>query len=223
VDRYNGSTLYFGSRLHGLWKFAAGTWSPLRSLTPSNNGTYGIGVPWVVCDDSASSGYIWCQRLYASVHGAGIFTSPDAGATWNLISSSPIESLRASISSDGVLFATSAAEIWKYSPASGGSFITPPTTLNPLFLAIAVNPSNSADIIASQVVSEGGDFVIRSVNAGASWSYNFTASNGNIDVNRTVSWYPSYAKPSGYVAKMTSADLILFADQSGMQNRCYCV
>jgi photosystem II stability/assembly factor-like uncharacterized protein len=96
VDPNLGSTLYFGSRLNGLWRSldSGATWSHVDSfpaaahLTGSGEKT---GITFILFDPSSSPHGSATKTIYAGVAqaGASLYRSTDAGLTWQLIPNAP--------------------------------------------------------------------------------------------------------------------------------------
>jgi photosystem II stability/assembly factor-like uncharacterized protein len=96
VDPNLGSTLYFGSRLAGLWRStdAGVSWSHVDSFpAPAHLTGPGekTGITFILFDPSSSSKGSPTKTIYAGVAQAGIslYRSTDAGQTWHLIPNSP--------------------------------------------------------------------------------------------------------------------------------------
>lgn len=136
VDPYNSSYLYYASLDSGLWKSedAGDSWS---RVSPSSL-PVGIegGQSFVVCDPSSGSAQTPCTRLYAGVHGSGVYRSNNRGESWQLVDGGPSKarkSVRGAITSDGKLFVTYAEKskggpgaLYTCGPSSSLSDITPP-------------------------------------------------------------------------------------------------
>ena len=96
VDPNLGSTLYFGSRLNGLWRSADSgvTWQHVDSFPAaaqlSGPGAK-TGITFVLFDPSTSAKGVATKTIYAGVaqSTAGLYRSDDAGQTWQLIPNAP--------------------------------------------------------------------------------------------------------------------------------------
>jgi photosystem II stability/assembly factor-like uncharacterized protein len=96
VDPNLGSTLYFGSRLAGLWRSSdsGATWSHVDSFpAPAHLTGPGekTGITFVLFDPSSSTRNSPTKTIYAGVAqaGASLYRSTDAGLTWQLIPGTP--------------------------------------------------------------------------------------------------------------------------------------
>jgi photosystem II stability/assembly factor-like uncharacterized protein len=96
VDPNLGSTLYFGSRLAGLWRStdSGATWHHVDSFpAPAKLTGPGAktGITFVLFDPSTSTKGTPTKTIYAGVaqSGAGLYRSTDAGQTWQLVPYAP--------------------------------------------------------------------------------------------------------------------------------------
>jgi photosystem II stability/assembly factor-like uncharacterized protein len=96
VDPNDGTVLYFGSRLAGLWRStdAAKTWSHVDSFpiaqTVAGPGER-AGLTFVAFDKSDGAKGAPTKTIYvgAAQAGASLYRSTDAGATWQLVPGAP--------------------------------------------------------------------------------------------------------------------------------------
>ncbi|HEY9105946.1 MAG TPA: dockerin, partial [Roseateles sp.] len=100
VDPNKPTTLFFGSRLAGLWKSADSgkTWAQVTSLSSVKMTTaqgYGNGVSVVVYDTGTKGSGTATQTIYAAISpdyvtganlASSLYRSTDAGATWSPVS-----------------------------------------------------------------------------------------------------------------------------------------
>jgi photosystem II stability/assembly factor-like uncharacterized protein len=96
VDPNLGSTLYFGSRLAGLWRSSdsGATWAHVDSFpAPAHLTGPGekTGITFILFDPSSSTKGSSTKTIYAGVAQAGIslYRSSDAGLTWQLVPGAP--------------------------------------------------------------------------------------------------------------------------------------
>jgi photosystem II stability/assembly factor-like uncharacterized protein len=96
VDPNLGSTLYFGSRLAGLWRStdSGATWHHVDSFpAPAKLSGSGAktGITFVLFDPTSSPKGSATKTIYAGVaqSGAGLYSSTDAGQTWQLVPGAP--------------------------------------------------------------------------------------------------------------------------------------
>jgi photosystem II stability/assembly factor-like uncharacterized protein len=197
IDPNLPSTLFFGSRLDGLWKSTnrAANWSRVTSF-PITGDTSGaasqVGIIWVLFDRSSGTPGNASQRVYAGVSTTGsqkIFRSTDAGTTWTAVPGQPTAAdrfpIRAAITPDGnSLYLTyanhpgpndaTAGEVYRVSNPSSA---TPTWTALPLpvlspggWSGIAIDPSNPARLLVSTLDRWGAkDDLYRSTDGGATW------------------------------------------------------
>ncbi|MBW4028789.1 MAG: carbohydrate-binding protein [Acidobacteria bacterium] len=140
VDPNLGTTLYFGSRLNGLWKSIDRglTWNQVTSF-PVTGPTSGVGV--VFEDFVASSGSAGTATpvIYVGVSDTGaapstissLYRSIDSGATWQVVPNQPtgLYPSHGVFGLDGALYLSygngvgpsgvSSGQLWKYTPTNG--------------------------------------------------------------------------------------------------------
>jgi photosystem II stability/assembly factor-like uncharacterized protein len=96
VDPNLGTTVYFGSRLNGLWRStdSGATWRHVDSFpAPAHLTGPGekTGITFILFDPSSSPHGSLTKTIYAGVaqSTAGLYRSDDAGQTWQLIPNAP--------------------------------------------------------------------------------------------------------------------------------------
>jgi hypothetical protein len=154
VDPNLHSTLYFGSRLNGLWKSAdyGVTWAQVAGFTAQptyveksgdayQGQTNGIG--WVVIDPRSNSSGKGSQILYAGIAdlSTSIYHSVDGGITWSALAGQPAGFIpqRAVLSSTGILYVTYSNGVGPYDGTSGD--VWKYDTGQALWTRISPNPS----------------------------------------------------------------------------------
>lgn len=202
VDPNNGGqTLYFGSRLSGLWKSndAGSTWTqiPTDKIPAGSSG----GVIFVVFDPTSGDSGSNSQRIYAGVQGHGVFQSNNSGTDWTLLAGGPstaTKPCRAAISSDGILYITYSSSdgggasgyVYKYLGTGNLTNITPTEKSNEGFWGIAVDKTNSNRVATFQWNPENEKGIHYSENGGTTWtSKSFSRPNFRIEPE----WYPTWA------------------------------
>ena len=140
VDPNDGSIVYFGSRLNGLWvsKDHGASWAQVSSFPVTSS--RGVGVVFVDFVAGSGSRGNATQTIYVGVSSTGeecdsnsLYVSHDAGATWAVVPGAP-EELCVShgvFGPDGNLYlsygdqagpdAITGGGIWKYTPPFGSS------------------------------------------------------------------------------------------------------
>ncbi|MBD2495567.1 hypothetical protein H6G75_14655 [Nostoc sp. FACHB-280] len=165
VNPFDTQTIFFGSRVDGLWKSVNGgeTWNKVRSFPgkPSAN----VGIAGILFSTQKSG------LMYANAYGDGIYTSIDAGQTWSRIAGSPSQANRMVLDKKGGLYVTHTLGVSKYVNGTWSN-ITPNKTTTIAFNAISINPKDSNHILisyeqASQ--SNNGAKVLESTNGGLTW------------------------------------------------------
>eukprot|EP01113_Clastostelium_recurvatum_P041116 TRINITY_DN6485_c0_g1_i2.p1 TRINITY_DN6485_c0_g1~~TRINITY_DN6485_c0_g1_i2.p1 ORF type:complete len:733 (-),score=92.34 TRINITY_DN6485_c0_g1_i2:80-2278(-) len=198
VDPFNSSLLYYGSRNEGLWR---GITTQPRSgkidwvqVSGFPFGTVSAGVQFVVCGDVASlrspPRRPSCALLFIGVIGSGVYrvnASNPSDLSWKLEEGSPSTPARASLSPDGSLYVTAAAEGVKKRDAMTGTWtsITPDTKLE--YNAITVDPFNAKHIIVGSYAIAFNNPYFVSETAGASWTLYDRSHGTTIDLD--VSWW----------------------------------
>lgn len=162
VDPANSQNVLFGSRQNGLWRSINGgtNWTQVASI-PTASDYYGVQS---VEFDPLNPG-----TVYAAVSGFGVYQSVNHGATFASIggATSP---RRLKVAPNGTLWHTHGAGVGKY---AGGIWTTytPGSTASDIYCGLAVNPSNSLDILVGR--SEcftGSEKIYRTTNGGTNWT-----------------------------------------------------
>ena len=134
VDPNLNSTIYFGTRLNGLWKSTdyGVTWNQVSTFTArptyvavSGDSYQGQvdGIGWVVIDPRSNSSGKGSQIIYAGLAdtATSIYQSVDGGTTWTAVTGQPTGFIpqRAVLSSTGILYVTYSNGAGPYDGTSG--------------------------------------------------------------------------------------------------------
>lgn len=189
VDPFDSNTLFFGSRLNGLWKSSDGgaTWFQVSSFL--GNPEANIGITGILFDKNKPG------LVYANTYGDGIYKSTDTGVTWERIPGSPLHVNRMALANNGSLYATHNLGVSKYANMVW-SYITP-SDAKTRFNAISVDPKNPERVlIAYDQYSRIDDScrVFQSTNGGTTWQKTM------YDLDSQVPWWHHW-----YFASATSA------------------
>lgn len=175
IDPADSRVVYFGSRNRGLFRSqdAGDTWTLVKTL-PRGTRALGddVGVAIVKLD---SAGGIDARgrtkRVYASVAGAGVFLSEDAGETWKKIHDAFALDLEVG---GGVAWAALREKgVARFSPGRGWHDATPRGRRD--IEDVAVDPRNPLRVFA---VAEGFRAFFRTLDGGAFWTELGTHSGG---------------------------------------------
>lgn len=184
VDPNSGNIIYMGSRYDGLWKSesgaSSGSWVQVTSFPTL--GTTGIGLTFVVFDKTSGTSGSPSQNIYVGTYGAGVYQTTDGGATWSLLTGSPVDPNRAVLASDGTLYVSHNAGVAKYA-AGVWSDITPPTAAK--YSGITVDPINPNIIMTGVRDGTGNVPMYRSIDGGTNWS------QVQYNMHSNVPWWPS--------------------------------
>ncbi|MCE5300010.1 MAG: hypothetical protein LLG37_03930 [Spirochaetia bacterium] len=207
IDPNLRTTLYFGSRLNGLWKStdSGAAWSQVASFPV--NGDSGNGLSYVIFDKNSGTTGNPTQTIYVGVQAVGsgnsnLYRSTNGGTTWSLISGGPsgMSTPQASLGTDGNLWLVynnanvgpTTGQIWKLntntlvwnniSPAAG------PGAGAGGYAGISVDDRNAQHAVVSTTGWWGGtDKCFQTTNGGTAWT---------IIANTQNSWnsgpYPNY-------------------------------
>lgn len=181
VDPNNSEILYFASRRNGLWKkIGQANWTqvsgglPAASSLPKYKKSDGSdnpdipGFTFVAFDKNSGVPNNPSKKIYAGVHGSGVWYSNDSGVSWRNIggTSNP---LRGVVASDGTFYVSSGNTDTK----SGGvhkykndiwTNISPEGTSR-TYPSVTVQKDQPETVIA---ISDR--YVYRSINGGSNWN-----------------------------------------------------
>lgn len=215
VDPNLSSTVYFGTRLNGLWRSldTGATWSQVSSF-PVKAATTGVGTVFEIFIKNSSSAGTATQTIYAGVSALGTGTDPaalyvsnDAGASWAAVPGAPTGlyithgvqapdgnlyfSLGDAIGPNGV----STGKVLQYvlptssTPSGVWNDVTPPRAAGYQggYGGLAVDPSLPGAMMVSTLdhYYPVGDDLWRTLNYGKTWY-----SVNTIGANRNVSLSP---------------------------------
>ncbi len=189
VNPFNSNVIFFGSRLHNLWKSldAGATWEEVASFPGKPKAD--IGIVSVLFNKYVSG------IVYANTYGDGIYKSSDTGVTWSKIAGSPSQVRRIAIADAKALYVTHASGASKY--ANGVWSNITPDNAKTGFDAISVDPNNPDHLlIAYSQYNRTEDYcrVFQSTNGGATWQ------DKQHTLKPQVPWWPDW-----YFGSATSA------------------
>jgi hypothetical protein len=166
VDPNNPNIVYVGTESSGKFVTTNGgtTWASVSAVPVGTD----AGITGILFDPAAPGGVVdgATQTIFAFSYGNGIYQSTNGGTSWSLLSGGPTNVIYAAVSSTGVYYATDGTNLWSYAN-DAWTEQTPSTTGNSYGIqAIAVNPSNSNEIV---LVADAG-YIDVSYNAGQTWS-----------------------------------------------------
>jgi xyloglucan-specific exo-beta-1,4-glucanase len=163
VDPNNGSIVMYTSRENGTWRStnaasSSMSWTKIDTL----NGMF------VQFDKSSGtvSNPTRTKTIYIGVAGQGVYRSTDGGSSFSKLSGSPANPRRAAISTTGVLYITHDAGVAKLSGTTWSN-VSPSSEA---YSAIAINPSDDNELVASVHKYSHGLDMYRSGNGGSSWT-----------------------------------------------------
>lgn len=185
VNPLDSNTIFFGSRLDGLWKSldAGATWSQVTSFPGKPQADMGITA---ITFERQVPGWV-----YAIAYGDGIYQSTDTGITWSKIPGSPTEAKRIAVKGNGVLYATHSFGVSKYTNGAWSN-ITPFRTKDS-FNALSVNPVNTNHILVS-LEGKTSTKIYQSLDGGATWAEKRKA------MHSEVPWWSSFMLSNPWVA-----------------------
>ena len=190
VDPHAPATLFFGSRLNGLWKSRdhGESWHQVKSF-PLPQDTGGVGTVFVIYDTRSGNPGHPTPIIYAGAstpHG-GMYRSTDAGVTWHKLAGQPL-GLRpnhAALAADGSLYISYGKQpgpnsmtdgaVWKFNTHEGTwTDITP---LSPKkdrrsfgYGTVAIDVNHPGTVMAGTFCRwNGGDIIFRSTDGGKQW------------------------------------------------------
>lgn len=201
VDPNNGSILFCGTRLNGLWKSADSgkTWNQVPSFPVVNTSTTD-GLGFVVFDPRSGSIGQATKTIYVGVedNGNSLYRSLDAGATWSPVPGAPGGGMmphHGVLASDGWMYFTYAngdgpgdmtkGQVWKYNTANGTWVnISPVANATFGFAGLDVDAQHPGTVMVSSMdLWWPGDNEWRSTDGGATWKD--LNSNSNRDASLT--------------------------------------
>ncbi|MFE2351404.1 WD40/YVTN/BNR-like repeat-containing protein [Kitasatospora cineracea] len=176
VDPADARTVYFGTRTQGLYAStdAARHWTQVApDLFPA--GTGGVGVVSVLFDPSGGTLHGRTRGIWATVAGAGVYHSTDAGRSWQLAYPETVRTpTDAKIAEDGTLLVAfapgggTASSIRRFTAADpAGHDLTAPLAQGGSWF-VAVEPGDSSKLLAADDAVRAGH-LFRSADGGASW------------------------------------------------------
>lgn len=157
VDLQNSTVVYVTSALNGTYRgTSSGTvWTQINTI----NGTF------IAFDVSGGTVNGVTKNIFLGTS-AGIYLSTNGGSTFALSGSSTVNATRASINKDGTLYVATTTGVLKWTKSSGAwSTVTPASGS---YHAIAVDPNNSSNVIAS--IASWNSPTYLSNNGGATWT-----------------------------------------------------
>ncbi len=204
VDPNHPDTLFFGSRLAGLWKSedASVTWKRVESFDIPN-GTEGVGTVFVIFDRQGSHMGRPTPVIYAGVSrpDANMFRSTDAGVTWHPIAGQPkgFRPNHAAIGADGWMYISYGKQpgpnsmtdgaVWKYHTRTGEwrniTPLAPRADHMPFgYGCVAVDLRHPGTVVAGTFCRwDAGDILFRSTDGGEHWTGISQESGGVWDVS----------------------------------------
>ncbi len=189
IDPKQPKTLYFGSRLSGMWTShdEAETWSKLDSF-PVKDDPKGLGILFVLFDPSNGTPGEPTRVIYAGVSRTdkNLYRSGDAGQSWQLIPKQPSGFLpsRAALGRDGTLYVSYGNDPGPFAVQNGALYRYEPkrevwTDISPIkpsekdkfgYGAVTTDPTNPSTLLATTIDrwTVGGE-IFRSLDSGKTW------------------------------------------------------
>ncbi len=182
LDPLHAGTLYFGTRLDGLWKSAdsGSTWTRVEAFPGHTNN--GVGIPFVVSGvkRDGTPGAIYAG---VSTEGDNLFVSEDAGASWGMVNGAPRGMIpnHAVTDSHGDLYLTygnapgpngmTAGAVWKRSREGAWKDITPEMAgAGGGYGGLALDREHDGTVVVSTMDRwKPGDTLFHSVDGGKRW------------------------------------------------------
>jgi len=189
IDPNSPNILYYGSRVHGLFKSTnyAKTWTKIGTF-PITTTTDGGGLCLVVFDQSSSTKGTPSQNIYVAVsqNGYSLYKSIDAGSTWSLVAGTPttLQPHGAVMDTSGIMYLTygsgtgpgtdGTGAVWKYNTRTDvWTNITPNSASGYSyggFGGVALDKQKTTTVVVSTAVNwSGGAKIFRSINGGTTW------------------------------------------------------
>jgi hypothetical protein len=185
VDPNSPNIIYFGSRIHGLFKSTdyAKTWTKIASF-PVTTTADNVGLCIVTFDPKSSTAGIPTKDIYVAVSqkGNNIYKSSDAGANWSLVAGTPtdMQPHGSVIDPSGNLYLSygdgtgpgvdGTGKVWKYNTKTlTWTDITPAGSWGG-FGGISIDKQKPNTVMVATAINWGGGAKIyRSPDAGATW------------------------------------------------------
>lgn len=185
VNPSDPNTIFFGSRLDGLWKSldAGATWNQVTSFPGKPKASIGITA---IAFDRQVPGLV-----YAIAYGDGIYQSTDTGITWSKIPGSPSEAKRIATTGDDVLYVTHSFGVSKYTNGSWSNIT--PFGVKDSFNALSVNPVNVNHVLVA-LEGKTSTKIYQSLDGGTTWT------EKKKSLNSTVPWWSSFMLGNPWVA-----------------------
>ena len=174
VDPHNADVVYVGTQAEGLFFTTDGgaNWQKHGAI-PAPASASGMRIAFAPNGPVASGR---SQRLFVASHGAGVFESNDAGATFSRTPGSPLAAQHMICDKSGTLWLTDGLGGGNLRKYSGGAWSSAGPAGTP-FKTIAINPSVPEHI----VLGTAGGSIAQSFNAGSTWTdvYNINYPTGS--------------------------------------------
>lgn len=185
VDPNSPNILFFGSRIHGLYKSTdyAKTWTKVASF-PVTTTTDGVGLCFVVFDSMSSTSGNPTKDIYVGVskNGSNLYKSSDAGVTWSVVTGTPaaLQPHGAALDATGMMFLTygngagpgvdGTGAVWKYDTKTlVWTSITPSGSWGG-YGGVSIDKKKPGTLMVATAVNWGGGAKIyRSTNGGTNW------------------------------------------------------
>jgi hypothetical protein len=189
IDPNEPKTLYFGSRLSGLWKSSdeAESFSKVDSF-PVQDDPKGLGLPFVVFDPTSGKPGEASKVLYVGVSRTenNLYRSTDAGKTWQPVPKQPTGFLpsRAALDKDGMLYVSYGNDPGPFAVQNGALYRYDTkketwTDIEPLkpsekdkfgYGAVTVDTPHTGTLLATTIDRwTVGAEIFRSTDSGKSW------------------------------------------------------
>ena len=166
IDPDNANIVYVGTPNNGLFVTynGGGTWQSVSGVPDGQSTGTGDqhGITGIVFDPALGTVGGNTNTIFAASYGNGVYESTNGGLTWASIGG-PSYVEYAAVSSTGLYYVSDGSNIWSY---RNGAWTELTSSQGQGFAAVAVNPSNSNEIIAQ---SPAG-YLDVSYDAGATWS-----------------------------------------------------
>ncbi|MFM9331840.1 S-layer homology domain-containing protein [Paenibacillus mesotrionivorans] len=172
VDPNDGNVIYYGSRTKGLFRSTAaansGSWEKVASF-PALADSTNSGITFIAFDPATGGNGQPSQTIYAGAFNTGVYVSRNAGATWTLLSGSPVKPKKALIDQDGYLYVTHSSGIARL---EGNRWVdlTPPGEAGKIFIGITVDHADKNVIMTARGMGEHNNPIYRSTDRGATWT-----------------------------------------------------